>query len=76
MVPLLAVEYSDGEILRRQALVHGSAGVLEEGCMVVQLCLAAAEEVVAVYKGLGYLVGLIDLLEEPSQFVGERFQHL
>ena len=75
MVPLVAVGCSDSELLGRQALVYviGSAGILEEGYMVVQLWLPAAEEVVAGYKGL---VGLIDLLEEPSQFVVERFQHL
>ena len=68
MVPLVAVGYSDGELLGQQTLVYwiGSAGI-------VQLWLPAAEEVVAGYKGL---VGLIDLLEEPSQFVVERFQHL
>ena len=60
MVLLLAVGYSDGELLGQQALVYRirSAGVLEEGCMVVQLWLAIAEKVVAGDEELVYFVAL------------------
>ena len=57
MVPLLAVEYSEVELLGQQALIHriGSAGV---GCMVVQLWLANAEKVIAGGEELVHFVAL------------------